>query len=134
MTPERSYTVLNADTRMPGFLGHRPTSSSRMAAQKPAAIDRKRQIKESGIEQTVVAIRCETSNADIVAGSAGLSCPQTLRPVAPRGEELVCSKRPAGEWPRCGVFLFWQAERVRRDPNCFGAEGGNPSAECLKPQ
>jgi hypothetical protein len=31
-----------------------------------------------------------------------------------------------------GVFLFWQAERVRRDPNCFGAEGGNPSAECLK--
>src|SRR5215472_18574289 len=91
---------------------------------------------ESGIEQTVVAfdvtLKMPTSQqgADISAGNGGLLCPPTSRPGAPGGESWGVRRDPAGEWPRCGVFLFRQAERVRRDPNCFGAEDGNPSAEC----
>ena len=102
MTPERSYTVLNADTRMPGFLGHRPTSSSRMAAQKPAAIDRKRQIKESGIEQTVVAF-------DV-----------TLQmPTSQQGAAAFCAHQPEGQ--ALPVGKSWG---VRRDPQASGLAAG----------
>src|SRR6516225_10568663 len=82
--------------------------------------------RRTGIELTVIAFDVTLKMPTSRQGTAAFYPP--LRLALPWEER----ETPHAKSPSLRGFLFWQAEPVRRDPNCFGAEGGNPSAECLK--
>src|SRR5262249_59012662 len=50
-------------------------------------------------------IRCDTSNADISAGSGGLCAHQPEDQALPVGKSWGVRRGREGEWPSCGVFL-----------------------------
>ena len=93
----------------------------RIASQCGALAERR-----TGIELTAIAFDVTLKMPTSRQGTAAFYPP--LRLALPWEER----ETPHAKSPSLRGFLFWQAEAVRRDPNCFGAEGGNPSAECLK--